>query len=192
MKFRLRDFEKGANPKYIELNQKLQSLKPFNKNLPDDSVDDSNGGLPPPLSTISLSTPATPLLPPPSVFNASSLPDVPQFEPKIFQLQNEPTAKQQQQEHFSEIEAILKPEEEKPIMSNKLQSSFPDTDKIFQKMPAEVESKNETPISNLQTIAAELEIPRFYNSLVVVKMPNFARNFKCLGWGRKWKNLLFH
>ena len=107
-------------------------------------------------------------------------------------LQNEPTAKQQQQEHFSQIEAILKPEEEKPIMSNKLQSSFPDTDKIFQKMPAEIESKNETPISNLQTIAAELEIPRFYNSLVVVKMPNFEKNLKCVGWGRKWKNLLFH
>ena len=192
MKFRLRDFEKGANPKYIELNQKLQSLKPFNRNLPDDSVDDSNGGLPPPLSTIPPFTPATPLLLHPSVFNASFLPDVLQFEPKISQLQNEPTAKQQQQEHFSEIEAILKPQEEKPIMSNKLQSSFPDTDKIFQKMPAEIESKNETPISNLQTIAAELEIPRFYNTLVVVKVPNFEKNLKCLGWGGKWKNLLFH
>ena len=64
-------------------------------------------------------------LPPPSVFNASFLPDVPQFEPKISQLQNEPTAKQQKQVHFSIIEAILKPEEEKPKMSNKLQSLFP-------------------------------------------------------------------
>ena len=170
----------------------MQSLKPVNRNLPDDSVDDSNGGLPPPLSTIPPFTPATPLLPPSSVFNASFLPDVPQFEPKISQLQNEPTAKQQQQEHFSEIDAILKPEEEKQIMSNKLQSSFPNTDKIFQKMPAEIESKKETAISNLQRFAAELEIPRFYNSLVVVKMPNFEKNLKCLGWGRKWKNLLFH
>ena len=57
-------------------------------------------------------------------------------------------------------------------------------------MPAEIESKNETPISNLQTTALELEIARFYNSLVVVKMPNFEKNLKCLGWGRKWKNLL--
>ena len=64
--------------------------------------------------------------------------------------QNEPTAKQQQQVHFSIIEAILKPEEEKPKISNKLQSLFPQTDKIFQEMPAEIESKNETPISNLQ------------------------------------------
>ena len=39
--------------------------------------------------------------------------------------QNEPTAKQQQQVYFSIIEAILKPEEEKPKISNKLQSLFP-------------------------------------------------------------------
>ena len=52
-------------------------------------------------------------------------------------------------------------------------------------MPAEIESKNKTPISNLQVIAAELEIPSFYNSLMVVKMPNFEKNLKCLGWGRK-------
>ena len=65
--------------------------------------------------------------------------------------QNEPTAKQQQQVYFSIIEAILKPEEEKPKISNKLQSLFSQTDKIFQEIPAEIESKNETPISNLQT-----------------------------------------
>ena len=62
---------------------------------------------------------------------------------------------------------------------------FPETDRIFQEMSAEIESKNETPISNLQAIAAELEIPRFYNSLMVVKMRNFGKNWKCLGWGRK-------
>ena len=39
--------------------------------------------------------------------------------------QDEPTAKQQQQVYFSIIEAILKPEEEKPKISNKLQSLFP-------------------------------------------------------------------
>ena len=39
--------------------------------------------------------------------------------------QNEPTAKQQQQVYFSIIEAILKPEVEKPKISNKLQSLFP-------------------------------------------------------------------
>ena len=39
--------------------------------------------------------------------------------------QNEPTAKQQQQVYFTIIEAILKPEEEKPKISNKLQSLFP-------------------------------------------------------------------
>ena len=46
-------------------------------------------------------------------------------------------------------------------MNNKLQSLFPETDQIFQEMPAEIESKNKTPISNLQAIAAELEIPSF-------------------------------
>ena len=70
-------------------------------------------------------------------------------------------------------------------MNNKLQSLFPETDQIFQEMHAEIESKNKTPISNLQAISAELEIPSFYNSLMVVKMPNFEKNFKCLGWGRK-------
>ena len=49
--------KKVSNPKYIELNQKLQILKPFNKNLPDDRVDDSNGWLPPPLSIIPPFTP---------------------------------------------------------------------------------------------------------------------------------------
>ena len=70
-------------------------------------------------------------------------------------------------------------------MNNKQQSLFPATDEIFQEMSAEIEMKNETPISNLQAIGAELEIPRFYNSLMVVKMPNFEKNLKCLGWGRK-------
>ena len=86
---------------------------------------------------------------------------------------------------------MIKPEEEKSTMNNKLQSLFPETDKIFQEMPAEIQSKNKTPISNLQAIAAELEIPSFYNSLIVVKMPNFEKNLKCLGWGRKWKNLIY-
>ena len=80
---------------------------------------------------------------------------------------------------------MIKPEEEKSTMNNKLQSFFPETDKIFQEMPAEIQSKNKTPISNLKAIAAELEIPSFYNSLMVVKMPNFEKNLKCLGWGRK-------
>ena len=44
---------------------------------------------------------------------------------------------------------MIKPEEEKRIMNNKLQSLFPETDQIFQKMPAEIESENKTPISNL-------------------------------------------
>ena len=48
-------------------------------------------------------------------------------------------------------------------------------------MPAEIESKTENPISDLQTATLELEIPRFYNFLVVVKMPNFEKNLKCLG-----------
>ena len=58
---------------------------------------------------------------------------------------------------------------------------------MFQEMPAETESKNETPISNLQTTTLELEIPRFYNSLVVMKMPNFEKNLKCLDWGGNGK-----
>ena len=47
-------------------------------------------------------------------------------------------------------------------------------------MSAEIESKNETPISNLQATAAELEIPKFYNSVTVVKMPKSEKNLKCL------------
>ena len=39
--------------------------------------------------------------------------------------QSKPSAKQQQQVYFSIIEAILKPEEEKPKISKKLQSLFP-------------------------------------------------------------------
>ena len=80
---------------------------------------------------------------------------------------------------------MIKSEEEKQTMNNKQQGLFPETDKIFQEMSAEIESKNETPISNLQAIAAHLEIPSFYNSLMVVKMPNFEKNQKCLGWGKK-------
>ena len=33
---------------------------------------------------------------------------------------------------------MIKPEEEKSTMNNKLQSLFPETDKIFQEMPAEI------------------------------------------------------
>ena len=178
------------NPKYIELNQKLKSLKPFNRNWPDDSVDDSNSGLPPPLSTIPPFTPPSPLLRSLSVFNASFLPYVPQFEPQISKLQNGPTAKHQQRENFSEIEAILKAEEEKPIMSNKMQSSFPEADKIFQEISAEIEIKNETPISNLQTIATELEIPRFYNSLVVVKMSNLKKYLNMFRLGKEMEKFI--
>ena len=95
--------KKVPNPKHIELNQKLQSLNPFNRNLPDGSADDSNGGLPPPWSTIPPS-PLVPLLPPPpSVFNVPFLPTVPQFESKISQLQSEPTAKRQQQEQLVKL-----------------------------------------------------------------------------------------
>ena len=79
----------------MELNRKLQSLKPFKKNFPDSNIDDSNGGLPPPLSTIPPSPPLPVLPAPPSVFNVSFLPTVAQFESKISPLQIEPTAKQQ-------------------------------------------------------------------------------------------------
>ena len=61
-------------------------------------------------------------------------------------------------------------------MNNKLQSLYPETDKIFQGIPAEIGSQNKTTISNPQAIAAHLEIPSFYNSLMVVKMPNFEKN----------------
>ena len=95
--------KKVPNPKYIELNQKLQSLKPFNRNLPDGSVDDSDGGLHRPWSTIP-SSPLVLLLPPPrSVFNVPFLPTVPQFESKTSQLPSEPTAKQQQQEQLVKL-----------------------------------------------------------------------------------------
>ena len=102
------------------------------------------------------------------------LPTVPQFESKISQLQSEPTAKQQQQEQL--VKSRQWRRKEKPTMNNKLQSLYPETDKIFQGIPAEIGSKNKTTISNLQAIAAHLEIPSFYNSLMVVKMPNFEKN----------------
>ena len=89
------------NPKYIELNKKLQSLKPFKRNSPDGSIDGSNGRLAPPSSTIPPSPPLPLSRAPPSVFNVSFLPTVPQFESKISPLQSEPTAKQQQQGQFS-------------------------------------------------------------------------------------------
>ena len=90
------------NPKYIELNKKLQSLKPFKRNFPDGSIDDSNGRLPPSSSSTVPPSPPLPLSPaPPSVFNVSFLPPLPQFESKTSPLQSEPTAKQQQQEQFS-------------------------------------------------------------------------------------------
>ena len=75
---------------------------------------------------------------------------------------------------------MIQSEEEKQTMNNKKQGLFPETDKIFQEMSAEIESKNETPISNLQATAAELEIPKFYNSVTVVKMPKSEKNLKCL------------
>ena len=80
---------------------------------------------------------------------------------------------------------MIQSEEEKQTMNNKKQGLFPETDKIFQEMSAEIESKNEIPISKLQAIAAELEIPRFYNSVMVVKMPNFEKTWQCLGGKRK-------
>ena len=80
---------------------------------------------------------------------------------------------------------MIKSEEEKQTMNNKKQGLFPETDKIFQEMSAEIESKNEIPISKLQAIAAELEIPRFYNSVMVVKMPNFEKTWQYLGGKRK-------
>ena len=47
---------------------------------------------------------------------------------------------------------MTRPEEEKPTMNNKLQSFFPKTDKVFQEMSAEIESKNKTPISNCKRL----------------------------------------
>ena len=67
---------------------------------------------------------------------------------------------------------------------------FPETDKIFQEMSAEIESKNEIPISKLQVIAAELEIPRFYNSVMVVKMPNFEKKLAMFRWEEEMKKLV--
>ena len=71
--------------------------------MPDGSVDDSNGGLPPPWSTVPSSPLVLLLPPPPSVSNVPFLPTVPQFESKISQLPSEPTAKQQQQEQLVKL-----------------------------------------------------------------------------------------
>ena len=62
---------KAQNPKNTELNQKLQSLKLFNRNFPDEGDDDNDGGLPPSSSTIPPITPPAPSPPPLSVFNGS-------------------------------------------------------------------------------------------------------------------------
>ena len=79
---------------------------------------------------------------------------------------------------------MIKPEEEKRIMNNKLQGLFPETDQIFQEMPAEIESKNKTPISNCKPLLQSWK-SQVSTSLMVVKMPNFEKNLKCLGWGRR-------
>lgn len=83
---------KAQNPKNIELNQKLQSLKLFNRNFPDEDDDDNDGGLPPSSSTIPPLTPPAPSPPPLSVFNGSFFA---WCNLKISQLQNESTTKQQ-------------------------------------------------------------------------------------------------
>ena len=85
---------------------------------------------------------------------------------------------------------MIQSEEEKQTINNKKQGLFPETDKIFQEMSAEIESKNEIPISKLQVIAAELEIPRFYNSVMVVKMPNFEKKLAMFRWEEEMKKLV--
>ena len=55
-------------------------------------------------------------------------------------------------------------------MSKKLQRLFLEADEIFQETSAEIESKNEIPTSNLQTIAAELERGFFLNILQLFGM----------------------
>ena len=73
---------KAPNPKDIELNQKLQNLKLFNNNLQladgNDSDDDNDGSLPQPKQLPTLPPP-----PPLSLFNISSLPDVPQTRANV-------------------------------------------------------------------------------------------------------------
>ena len=61
---------KAPNIKDIESNQKLKSLKLFNKNFLDDCDNGSNCRLPPPLSTIP--SPPPPPLPSPPFLHASS------------------------------------------------------------------------------------------------------------------------
>ena len=74
-------------------------------------------------------------------------------------------------------------------MSKTLQKLFPGADEIFQ----EIENKNEIPISNLQTIAAELErgvFPRLSNSSAVVKMHNFEKNIEIFRLGEEMEKFV--
>ena len=84
---------------------------------------------------------------------------------------------------------MIRPEEEKPTMNNKLQSFFPKTDKIFQEMPAEIESKNKTPISNCKPLLQSWK-SQVSTSLMVVKMPNFEKKLEMFRLGEKMKKLI--
>ena len=73
---------KAPNPKDVELNQKPQNLKLFDNNLHladgNGSDDDNDGSLPQPKQLPTLPPP-----PPLSLFNISSLPDVPQTRANV-------------------------------------------------------------------------------------------------------------
>ena len=82
---------------------------------------------------------------------------------------------------LSKIVAMLK-QEEKPVMSEKLNKLLWEADKIFQETSAEIESKNEIPVPNLQNIA-ELErgvFPKILGFFRVAKMQNFEKSLKYL------------
>ena len=78
-------------------------------------------------------------------------------------------------------------------MSKKLQRLFLEADEIFQETSAEIESKNEIPTSNLQTIAAELERGFFLNILQLFRVgenAQFRKNLEMFGMGEEMEKLV--
>ena len=89
---------------------------------------------------------------------------------------------------LSKIVAMLK-QEEKPVMSEKLNKLLWEADKIFQETSAEIESKNEIPVPNLQNIA-ELErgvFPKILGFFRGSQNAKFWKKLEIFGLGKYMK-----
>ena len=85
-------------------------------------------------------------------------------------------------EPFGEIEALLK-EEEKPVMSHKLNRLFPETEKVFEEALTETAVENEILIPNIKKTASKLErddVPKELMFICGGENPQFRRKFDML------------